>query len=106
DLGKLKCFLGIEVTQFGHGIAITQRKYVLDILKDSLQSRNCIRHYIKSSPRKDLLYEDKRHTNVVKYLDAPWAGSPSDRRSTSGYCILIGLNLRSWKSKKQVGISR
>lgn len=34
DFGKLKYFLGIEVAQFGHGIAKTQRKYSLDILED------------------------------------------------------------------------
>ena len=34
DLGKLKYFLGIEVVQFNIGVAISQRKYTLDILTD------------------------------------------------------------------------
>jgi hypothetical protein len=35
DLGALKYFLGIEVAQSKNGVAITQRKYALDILEET-----------------------------------------------------------------------
>ena len=47
-----------------------------------------------------MLYENRSHTQIVGYNDADWAGSPTDRRSTSGYSLFIRGNLISWKSKK------
>src|ERR1044072_6265331 len=65
-----------------------------------------ILRYIKGSPGKELVYTDKGHTYVFGYADADWAGDVNDRRSTSGYCVLIGGNLISWKSKKQTVVAR
>ncbi|XP_062165053.1 secreted RxLR effector protein 161-like [Alnus glutinosa] len=40
------------------------------------------------------------------YTDADWAGDPIDRRSTTGYCFLLGTSLNSWRSKKQSVVTR
>ena len=60
-----------------------------------------ILRYIKSDPDKGLLFEDQGHEHIIGYTDVDWAGSASDRRSTFGYCVLVGGNLVSWKIKKQ-----
>ena len=39
------------------------------------------------------------------FIDAYWAGSVDDRKSTSGAAIFLGNCLVSWSSKKQSSIS-
>ena len=40
------------------------------------------------------------------YTDSDFAGSLSDRRSTSGYCLFLDGNLVIWRSKKQDAVAR
>ena len=40
------------------------------------------------------------------FSDADWAGSLTDRRSTTGYCTFIWGNIVTWRSKKQPVVAR
>lgn len=44
--------------------------------------------------------------SLVAYCDSDWAGCKKLRRSTSGYCTMLGSNTISWSSKKQIAVAR
>ena len=172
DLGMLRYFLGIEVMRTKHGIFLSQKKYVLDLMSETgkLRVKPCsspmvpsvqltkegetfknperyrrlvrklnyltvtcpdITHsvnvvsqymysptidhwtvveqilcYLKEAPGRGILYNNHGHNRLECFTDADWAESKEDRRSTLGYCVIVGRNLVSWKSKKQSVVSQ
>ncbi|KAL9411546.1 hypothetical protein AB3S75_045191 [Citrus x aurantiifolia] len=65
-----------------------------------------ILRYLKGTPGKGLMFRKRDNLQIEVYTDADWAGSSTDRRSTSGYCTFIGGNLVTWRSKKQSVVAR
>lgn len=172
DLGYLHYFLGIEVVFGVQGIFLSQRKYVLDLLKETgmlnckiastpieqnhhvradsgepvdkhryqrlvgrliylshtrpdiayavsvvsrymHDPRTChmdavirILRYLKGCPGKGILFSNHANLKIEGFTDADWAGNLDDRKSTSGYCVFVGNNLVSWRSKKQSVVAR
>lgn len=43
---------------------------------------------------------------VVAYSDSDWAGCKETRRSTGGFCVMLGSNIVSWSAKRQPTVSR
>jgi hypothetical protein len=71
-----------------------------------LDAVNRILRYLKSCPGKRILFSRNGHLDIEGYTYANWARSLDDRKSTSGYCMFVGGNLVSWKSKKQSVVAR
>ena len=66
---------------------------------------NRILRYLRGTHDQGIWMGKNGNTEVVGYCDADWAGDRMDRRSTTGYCTLIGGNLVTWKTKKQKVVS-
>ena len=61
--------------------------------------------YVNGTPYYGLWYLKDSNACLVGYLDANWARSVDDRKSTLGGCFYLGNNLVSWMSKKKNFVS-
>ncbi|RVX18952.1 Retrovirus-related Pol polyprotein from transposon RE1 [Vitis vinifera] len=131
ELGKLKYFLGIEVAYSHKGSSSLNKKarmyqrlvgrliylahtwpdiaysvsvisqFMHDPREPHLQAAYRVLHYLKGNPGKGILFKKNNTLALEAYIDADYAGSLVDRRSTIGYCTFLGGNLVTWRSKKQ-----
>ena len=60
-----------------------------------------ILRYIKGTMFHGLHFSAHSTLDLCAYSDADWAGDPTDRRSTIGFCFFLGDSFISWHSKKQ-----
>ncbi|XP_059670800.1 uncharacterized mitochondrial protein AtMg00810-like [Cornus florida] len=83
------------VSQFMHVLRSAHIDAVYHILR-----------YLKSCPGVGLFYASGNQSRLSCFTNADYVGCKTDRRSTSGCCTFYGNHLTSWKSKKQVVVSR
>ena len=62
--------------------------------------------YIKGTLFHGFHFSAQSSLELHAYADANWAGDPTDHRSTTSYCFLLGSSLISWRSKKQSVVTR
>ena len=64
-----------------------------------------ILRYLKGTLFHGLFYLAQSSLVLHAFSDADWAGDPTDRKSTIGYCFLLSSSLISWRSKKQTFVA-
>ncbi|XP_059455229.1 uncharacterized mitochondrial protein AtMg00810-like [Corylus avellana] len=83
------------VSQFMSAPRSTHYAAVLHILR-----------YVKGTMFYGIHFSSHSSLELRAYSDADWVGDPTDRRSTTRYCFLLGTSLISWCSKKQSVVAR
>eukprot|EP00253_Pinus_taeda_P033302 PITA_33302 len=122
-------FLGMEVWQGDGELFASQRKYANEILRrfrmDSSEPRETpltvnqlsqamvrptklywkaekhVLRYLRGTTQFELWYIRTEGVKLQGFTDVDWAGSPSDRKSTSGGIFSIGSTVVSWYNRKQ-----
>ncbi|GJS66227.1 ribonuclease H-like domain-containing protein [Tanacetum coccineum] len=80
--------------------------YMHDLREPHFSALKQILWYVQGTLDYGLQLFSSNTDSLIAYSDADWAGWPTTRRSTSGYCVFLGNNLLSWPSKRRPTLSR
>ena len=64
-----------------------------------------VMRYLKGTIDFGLYCDGSHEYRLYGYIDADWAGSISNRKSTSSRCFCLRSSMSSWFSKKQSSVS-
>ena len=102
-VGKLNHFT-VTHTDIAHSVSVVSQ-YMSAPTVDHWVAVEHILCYLKGALGRGIQCRNHGHNIIECFTDADWARSKEDRKSTSGYCVFVGGNLVSWKSKKQGDVS-
>lgn len=103
-VGKL---LYLQATRFDLTYVVNVlSQFVSDPRQDDLDAAMRVLRYLKAAPGQGVVFPKQGGTNLISYCDADWLGCPYTQRSRTGYVLLLGGALVSWKSKKHMVVSR
>lgn len=65
-----------------------------------------VMRYLRGTSSMGLHISQHNNLSLLSYSDSDWAGCKDTRRSTSGFCALLGSNVIFWSAKRQATVSR
>jgi hypothetical protein len=83
----------------------TLSRYLVEPRHIHLVVAKHVMRYLKGTLDFGLYYNGDQDFKLIGYINLDWAGSVSDRKSTSRCCFSLGSTMNSWKSRKKSSIS-
>ncbi|CAM8943859.1 unnamed protein product [Rhodiola kirilowii] len=74
--------------------------------EDHLRAAHKVLKYLKLAPARGLFYPANQQLIMQAYCDADCGACPITRRSVTGYSVILGNCLISWKINKQPVVSQ
>jgi hypothetical protein len=83
----------------------TLSQYLVEPRRVHLVAAKHVMRYLKGTLEYGLCYTGDHDLRLYGYTDSDWAGSVTDRESTSGCCFNLGSAMTSWQNMKQSSIA-
>jgi hypothetical protein len=83
----------------------TLSQYMVEPRHVHLITKKHVMRYLKGTIDYGLRYISDREIRLQGYIDLDWAGSVTDRKSTSRCCFSLGSAVISWLSRKQTCVA-
>jgi hypothetical protein len=82
----------------------TLGQFLVEPIHVHLVATKHVMRYLKGTLYYGLSYDGDHNFTLSGYTNSDWAGSVSDRKSTSRCCFSLGSAMISWQSRKQSSI--
>ncbi|KAE8239874.1 hypothetical protein A4X13_0g8029 [Tilletia indica] len=80
-------------------------RFASDPSEEHMAAAKHLMRNIKLTADAKLTFDGSDGLRITAYVDADWAGDRSDRKSTSGFAILMAGAAVTWGSKKQTAVA-
>jgi hypothetical protein len=96
----------VKIGNLYNGTQVDKGMYHRFILKYTKLAMYKILKYLKMTPGQGLFSQKVANREIEILPEVAWAFPVTKRHSTSGYCTFVWKNLVTWRSKKQLVVSR
>lgn len=83
----------------------TLSRFLKDLKINRIAAAKHVLKYIKDTPDAGLVFKETAHCQLVGYSDTDWAGDKLERKSITGYVVMLAGSAITWKAKKQQRIA-